>query len=70
MFPDFERSLTTKGKNISEQMAQILKEKERDPALFISSPAFRAYQATVCQSYGSTDKIILRRSSRTTLIIP
>lgn len=72
MFPDFERSLTTKGKNISEQMAQILKEKERDPALFISSPAFRAYETALvfARVLGSDpDKIILKNDlySRATL---
>jgi phosphohistidine phosphatase len=63
MIPDFERSLTTKGKNVSEQMALILKEKEKDQALFITSPAFRAYEtalvfARVMES--DPEKIILK----------
>jgi phosphohistidine phosphatase len=72
MFPDFERSLTTKGKNISEQMAHILKGKERDQALFISSPAFRAYETALvfARVLGSDpDKVILKNDlySRATL---
>jgi phosphohistidine phosphatase len=47
MIPDFERSLTTRGKNISEQMATILKNKEKDPGIFISSPAFRALETAL-----------------------
>ncbi len=47
MIPDFERSLTTKGKNISEQMAAILKTKEKDPGVFITSPAFRALETAL-----------------------
>jgi len=41
---DFERSLTAKGKQISRQMAQLLRETEADPGLIISSPAFRALE--------------------------
>jgi phosphohistidine phosphatase len=41
---DFERSLTTKGKVISRAMAKKFKEKEKDPGLMISSPAFRAFE--------------------------
>ena len=41
---DFERSLTTKGKIISKQMAKRFREKEDDPGLFITSPAFRALE--------------------------
>jgi len=41
---DFERSLTTKGKIISRQMAHRLREKENDPGLMITSPAFRALE--------------------------
>jgi phosphohistidine phosphatase len=47
MIPDYERSLTTKGKNISEQMALILKQKERIPAVLVTSPAFRAYETAL-----------------------
>lgn len=41
---DFERSLTVKGKIICRQMAQRFKEKEDDPGLMITSPAFRALE--------------------------
>lgn len=46
-FSDFERSLTTKGKNHSRLMATILKSKEKDPGLLITSPAFRAYETAL-----------------------
>ncbi len=69
---DFERSLTTKGKNISEQMALILKEKEKDPALIITSPAFRAYETALIFARvldSDPDKIIIKNNlySRATL---
>jgi phosphohistidine phosphatase len=41
---DFERSLTPKGKVISLQMAKKFREKEADPGLLITSPAFRALE--------------------------
>lgn len=41
---DFERSLTVKGKVISRNMARKFKEKENDPGLMITSPAFRALE--------------------------
>lgn len=41
---DFERSLTVKGKVISREMAHRFREKESDPGLFITSPAFRALE--------------------------
>jgi phosphohistidine phosphatase len=65
MFPDFERSLTTKGKNISEQMALILKEKEKDQAVFITSPAFRAYETALVFTRvldSDPDKIIIKNN--------
>jgi phosphohistidine phosphatase len=43
-FSDFERSLTTKGKAIAHQMAKKFREKEPDPGLLITSPAFRALE--------------------------
>jgi phosphohistidine phosphatase len=46
-FPDFERSLTNKGKSVSKMMAQKLKEKEIDPGILISSPAFRAIETAI-----------------------
>lgn len=41
---DFERSLTIKGKVISRQMAHRFREKEENPGLMITSPAFRALE--------------------------
>ncbi len=41
---DFERSLTVKGKVICREMARKLREKEKNPGLFITSPAFRALE--------------------------
>ncbi|MCU0456418.1 MAG: histidine phosphatase family protein [Bacteroidales bacterium] len=41
---DFERSLTPKGKVISLQVAKKFREKEPDPGLLITSPAFRALE--------------------------
>lgn len=46
-FPDFERSLTTKGKTNSRLMANILKTKEKNPGLLVTSPAFRAYETAL-----------------------
>jgi phosphohistidine phosphatase len=45
--PDFERSLTTKGKNLSRLMAGKLKEKEKDIGVIITSPAFRAIETAL-----------------------
>lgn len=44
---DLERSLTLKGKVVTRQMAQILKDKLKDPGTLITSPAFRAYETAV-----------------------
>lgn len=44
---DFERSLTIKGKVISRQMAKRFRENERNPGLFITSPAFRALETAI-----------------------
>jgi len=51
---DFERSLTVKGKVIARQMAKRLKQKEPEPGLFISSPAFRALETAYifAEEYG------------------
>lgn len=46
-FPDFERSLTTNGKSTSEKMAMKFRERVKDPVLFITSPAFRAYETAL-----------------------
>jgi phosphohistidine phosphatase len=44
---DFERSLTTKGKVVSMQMAGKLKEKDSFNGIIITSPAFRALETAV-----------------------
>lgn len=44
---DFERSLTGKGKSVARQMAIRLKEKEKHPGVFITSPAFRALETAL-----------------------
>jgi len=72
LIDDFERSLTTKGKNISEKMALKIKEREKGNAVFITSPAFRAYETAliIARVLGyEPDKIILKSSlySRATL---
>jgi phosphohistidine phosphatase len=41
---DFERSLTIKGKVVSREMARRFREREPDPGIFITSPAFRALE--------------------------
>lgn len=46
-FPDFERSLTSNGKSTSEKMANKFREKEKAPMVFITSPAFRAYETAL-----------------------
>ena len=61
-FPDFERSLTETGKNISRLMAAKLKSREKDPGQIITSPAFRAIETALIFSgvFGiSPDKIII-----------
>jgi len=60
--PDFERSLTLKGKNISRLMARKLKEKEIDIGVIITSPAFRAIETALifAGEYGiDFEKIII-----------
>ncbi len=44
---DFERSLTYKGKILSKKMAEIFKDKENDPGIFVTSPAFRALETAL-----------------------
>ena len=46
-FPDFERSLTGSGKTTSVKMAAKLAEKDESRMLFITSPAFRAYETAL-----------------------
>lgn len=46
-FSDFERSLTTTGKDISRRMAVKLKEKVSDLGIIVSSPAFRAIETAL-----------------------
>ena len=59
---DFERSLTVKGKIISKKMAIRLKDKEINPGLFITSPAFRALETALifAEEFGiEPEKILL-----------
>lgn len=60
--PDFERSLTTKGKYNSKLMAQLLFSRREDPGRIITSPAFRALETALIfgREYGiSPDEIRL-----------
>jgi phosphohistidine phosphatase len=60
--PDFERSLTGKGKQNSKLMAQLLFSQREDPGRIITSPAFRALETALifCREYGiSPDEIRL-----------
>ncbi|HAX94085.1 MAG TPA: hypothetical protein DCY25_09130 [Bacteroidales bacterium] len=62
---DYLRSLTDKGKTVSEKMARVLKKKEKNPAVMVSSPAFRAYEtaAIFARVLGyDPEKIILKES--------
>jgi phosphohistidine phosphatase len=62
---DFERSLTSSGKRVSKQMAEIFHKREGSPGLIITSPAFRALEtALIFAGITSTsyDKIILRNN--------
>lgn len=45
--PDFERSLTTKGKNVTRNMTKKFKEKIKVPGVLVSSPAFRAIETAL-----------------------
>jgi len=51
--PDFERSLTAKGKHHSRLMAQIMKSREKEPGRVRTSPAFRAIETALifCREY-------------------
>ncbi|HBC77635.1 MAG TPA: hypothetical protein DCZ51_03340 [Bacteroidales bacterium] len=65
MIPDYERSLTAKGKNISEQMALVLKKKDDFQAILVTSPAFRAYETAIIFARVleyDPDRIILKDS--------
>ena len=46
-FSDYQRSLTGKGKTICKLMAGKMKEKDKAPGLFITSPAFRALETAL-----------------------
>jgi phosphohistidine phosphatase len=46
-FPDFERSLTSRGKTVSRLMALKLKEKENNLGIIVTSPAFRALETAL-----------------------
>jgi phosphohistidine phosphatase len=60
---DFERSLTLKGKIVSQHMAHLLSEKERSLGTILTSPAFRALETALifASQFGAdTDKVIMR----------
>lgn len=57
---DFERSLTSRGKQHSRIMARILKSQVKDPGAIITSPAFRAIETALifCREFDvSPDKM-------------
>lgn len=61
--PDFERSLTLKGKTVSRLMAKKLMEKEKNIGLIVTSPAFRACETALifADEYGiDAEKIIIK----------
>jgi phosphohistidine phosphatase len=62
---DFERSLTSKGKAISRTMANRYLEKELDPGLIITSPAFRALETALIFSneFGIKAERVIMESS-------
>jgi len=47
LLSDFERSLTMKGKTVTQIMALKMKDKEKDLGVIISSPAFRALETAI-----------------------
>jgi len=47
LMSDFERSLTTKGKQIAGQMATRLNQYFKEPCIILSSPAFRALETAI-----------------------
>jgi phosphohistidine phosphatase len=60
--PDFERSLTLKGKVIAGEMARKLLEKEKSMGVILTSPAFRALETALifAEVFGiSTDNVIM-----------
>jgi phosphohistidine phosphatase len=60
---DLERSLTKKGKLQSRQMALVMKSKEDDLGMIVSSPAFRALETALifCREYSiRPDTIVIR----------
>jgi phosphohistidine phosphatase len=60
--PDFERSLTLKGKTISRLIAKKVKEKEKNIGIIVTSPAFRAIETALifAGEYGiDAEKIII-----------
>lgn len=60
--PDFERSLTSRGKTVTRLMAGKLKEKVKDIGVIVTSPAFRAIETALifAGEYGvNAEKIVL-----------
>ncbi len=63
-FTDVERTLTTKGKVVSQQMAVRLKNKEIIPDAYISSHAFRAIETAIIfakEFEFNPDNILIRK---------
>jgi phosphohistidine phosphatase len=67
---DFERSLTKRGKQHSRLIAEIMRSREKDPGVIVSSPAFRALETAIifCREYGiSADAVVIRTDLYTDL---
>jgi phosphohistidine phosphatase len=67
---DFERSLTKRGKQHSRLIAEIMRSRENDPGVIVSSPAFRALETALifCREYGiSADTVVIRTDLYTDL---
>jgi phosphohistidine phosphatase len=63
--PDFERSLTLKGKSVSRLIARKLREKEKSIGVIVTSPAFRAYETAIifAGEYGINPEEIIINSN-------
>ena len=60
---DFERSLTLKGKLVSQHMARKLSEKEKSLGTILTSPAFRALETALifASEFGAdADKVVMK----------
>jgi len=60
---DFERSLTLKGKLVSQHIARRLSEKEKSLGTILTSPAFRALETALifASEFGAdADKVVMK----------